>query len=63
MSLRKCALALLLLPVCAVSALAQAPGPESATLPGYLADRGTGVSTSIFGTYVRGGELLVYLFG
>ena len=32
------------------------------SLPTYLRDRGTGVSTSIFGTYVRKGELLFYPF-
>lgn len=31
-------------------------------LPFYLRDRGTGVATSQFGTYVRDGELLVYPF-
>jgi hypothetical protein len=31
-------------------------------LPGYLYDRGTGIQTSLFGTYVRKGELLVYPF-
>lgn len=31
-------------------------------LPSYLRDRGTGVRTSMFGTYVRKGELLVYPF-
>lgn len=30
--------------------------------PPYLRDRGTGVSTSMFGTYVRKGELLLYPF-
>lgn len=30
--------------------------------PGFLDDRGTGVTTSLFGTYVRGGEFLVYPF-
>jgi hypothetical protein len=34
----------------------------SEDLPVYLRDRGTGVSTSLVGTYVRGGELLVYPF-
>lgn len=29
-------------------------------LPIYLRDRGTGIPTSMFGTYVRSGELLVY---
>lgn len=32
------------------------------TLPTYLRDRGTGLATSMFGTYVRRGELLVYPF-
>jgi hypothetical protein len=31
-------------------------------LPAYLADRGTGIATSMFGEYVRRGELLVYPF-
>ena len=31
-------------------------------LPYYLQDRGTGIATSMFGTYVRPGELLVYPF-
>jgi hypothetical protein len=31
-------------------------------LPPHLRDRGTGVATSMFGTYVRQGELLVYPF-
>ena len=31
-------------------------------LPSYLRDRGTGVPTSMFGTYVRAGEVLVYPF-
>ncbi len=31
-------------------------------LPVYLKDRGTGTATSMFGTYVRKGELLVYPF-
>ena len=34
----------------------------SEDLPIYLRDRGTGVPTSLVGTYVRGGELLVYPF-
>ncbi len=31
-------------------------------LPAYLKDRGTGQPTSMFGTYIRDGELLVYPF-
>jgi hypothetical protein len=30
--------------------------------PPFLADRGEGISTSLFGTYIRKGELLVYPF-
>ena len=32
------------------------------TLPAHLQDRGTGIATSMFGTYVRSGELLIYPF-
>jgi hypothetical protein len=39
------------------------PGQLAAQeLPRYLRDRGPGVATSMFGTYVRKGELLVYPF-
>jgi hypothetical protein len=41
----------------AAPCLAATPG-----LPSYLADRGIGIPTSMFGTYVRHGELLVYPF-
>lgn len=36
------------------------PGPQ--LLPAYLNDRGEGVATSMFGTYVRRGEWIVYPF-
>jgi hypothetical protein len=44
---------------------AQAAPPPAAdrpelALPYYLKDRGTGVATSMFGTYIRRGELIVY---
>lgn len=40
-----------------------APAPAATqALPVYLADRGEGIPTSLFGTYVREGELLVYAF-
>jgi len=29
-------------------------------LPSYLKDRGPGVASSMFGTYVRGGDLIIY---
>ena len=53
---------LLALPLVAGGAIAaplaaQTPGP-----PDRLADRGAGIPTSLFGTYIERGELLVYLF-
>jgi hypothetical protein len=39
---------------------AQQPGPDDT--PPFLRDRGTGVATSMFGTYVRRGEWLFYPF-
>jgi hypothetical protein len=33
---------------------------ESAPLPAYLKDRGRGVATSMFGTYINRGELILY---
>lgn len=35
---------------------------QDAPLPAFLSDRGTGIPTSLFGTYVRKGEWLVYAF-
>ena len=43
----------------AIAAPSILPGDD---VPTYLSDRGTGVATSLFGTYVRGHELLVYPF-
>jgi len=45
-------------------AVAQASAPRRAVTDSapYLRDRGTGVATSMFGTYARKGELLVYPF-
>jgi hypothetical protein len=37
-------------------------GAQETELPEYLSDRGPGMSTSLFGTYVEEGELLVYPF-
>ena len=49
--------------VFASSATAQSPTPPpTPPEPPYRADRGPGVATSMFGTYIRGGELLVYPF-
>ncbi len=39
-----------------------ASAPQAAPLPAYLTDRGTGLPTSMFGTYIRRGELVVYPF-
>ncbi len=33
---------------------------ETVSLPAYLNDRGSGVALSMFGTYIRGGEWVVY---
>ena len=44
-----------------VAAQQAAPQEKSQAGP-YLEDRGTGMATSMFGTYVRRGELLVYPF-
>ena len=41
--------------------LAPLPAQED-ELPPYLADRGRGIQTSLFGTYIRRGELLFYPF-
>jgi len=35
---------------------------EDPPLPSYLKDRGTGLPTSMFGTYIRRGEVIVYPF-
>jgi hypothetical protein len=46
----------------ALALLPTGRGPAAQELPSYLRDRGTGVRTSMLGTYVRKGELLVYPF-
>lgn len=51
----------LLLPVAAFGQESTRADTEDA-LPSYLRDRGAGIRTSIFGTYVRAGELVVYPF-
>jgi len=43
-------------------AAAPTPPPSDSDLPFYLKDRGTGIATSMFGTYIRRGELIVYPF-
>ncbi len=52
--------------LCALIALMPAAVPAAAQTaaaePEYLKDRGPGVATSMFGTYVRKGELLFYPF-
>jgi hypothetical protein len=44
------------------SALAATARADGEPLPAYLADRGPGVATSLFGTYVEKGQWLVYPF-
>jgi hypothetical protein len=46
--------------VLGIGAVAAAGSEEAEELPTYLKDRGKGVATSMFGTYIRGGELIVY---
>jgi hypothetical protein len=52
----------ILLALAAMVPAAAAPPDDAAPLPGWLSDRGTGLPTSLFGTYIRKGELLVYPF-
>jgi hypothetical protein len=54
---RRCKVPMTLLAVTLMMPLA-----AGAQEPPYLRDRGTGVATSMFGTYIREGELLVYPF-
>lgn len=52
-------------PLLLCAGIALFPGralPQSDSSPAYLRDRGTGIPTSMFGTYVRRGELLFYPF-
>jgi hypothetical protein len=46
----------------ALTVLASGLPAEESSPPAFLHDRGTGIASSIFGTYVRRGELLVYPF-
>lgn len=46
----------------AVLLISISPRPARADEPPWLADRGPGIATSLFGTYVEKGELLVYPF-
>jgi hypothetical protein len=52
----------LLLLVMTLGVASVASAQQNVEGPPYLQDRGTGVATSMFGTYVRKGELLVYPF-
>jgi hypothetical protein len=52
----------LLLPALIVSSTYAPARAQTGELPAYLKDRGTGQPTSMFGTYINGGELLVYPF-
>jgi len=46
----------------AVQASSPSPAPPGSTLPTYLKDRGTGLPTTLFGTYIRGGDWIIYPF-
>jgi hypothetical protein len=43
-------------------AAAPTPTPPASPLPYYLKDRDTGIPTSMFGSYIRKGELIIYPF-
>ena len=47
----------ILVALAAIVPAAAAPGDVAAPLPDWLLDRGTGLPTSLFGTYIREGEL------
>lgn len=55
--MRRAALPVVL--TCLLTIAGPSPAQEQ---PPYLADRGPGIPTSLFGTYIRGGELLFYPF-
>lgn len=48
--------------VAAILTLGPKPALAQPAEPAFLADRGTGVSSSMFGTYIRKGELVLYPF-
>jgi hypothetical protein len=52
---------IVLLSAAVTPAFAGQLGPDK-TNPVYLQDRGTGIPTSMFGTYIRKNELIVYPF-
>jgi hypothetical protein len=43
-------------------ALPKPPSPQETSLPWHLRDRGTGVPSSMFATYIRRGEFIIYPF-
>lgn len=51
-----------LLAVMTLLALLPASRSGAEDLPSYLRDRGTGIRTSMFGTYIERGQLLIYPF-
>ena len=62
MTSRRQTFALRLLLVLGIVGAPRVARAQESNLPVYLQDRGTGIPTSQFGTYVRKGELLVYPF-
>lgn len=52
----------MLLPALILGATSSPARAQTGELPAYLKDRGTGQPTSMFGTYINRGELLVYPF-
>lgn len=56
----KIGLVLLALALQAIAAISPSAAQELGNLPAYLKDRGTGVASSMFGTYIRKGDLIIY---
>jgi hypothetical protein len=48
--------------IIASAAVADTAASSDGTMPSYLRDRGTGIRTSMFGTFVQQKELLIYAF-
>ena len=48
--------------LCLTLVMVSQPLADESNLPTYLRDRGEGIPTSLFGTYVQNKELLLYLF-
>ncbi|HEY1306939.1 MAG TPA: hypothetical protein VGF24_25470 [Vicinamibacterales bacterium] len=57
-----CGAQAILMLLCSAARVAGQEATPQSSEPPHLRDRGTGVATSMFGTYVRNGEWLFYPF-